>query len=165
MGAFTFFQHPVFTDGEIDVAVDKVYPPKGRISRFFNERQSDFPRHQFCFTLHGSPEIIGYLGLKVAYTDNIVKHFGQVSYGIKEPFRGLGFAANACKLIQRVAADHHMDVAWIMCEPANVASRRTCEEIGCEFVEVIDVPPKYDLYKKGITQACRHRWIIFPVEE
>nr|MDO8112351.1 hypothetical protein [Candidatus Sigynarchaeota archaeon] len=48
------------------------------------------------------------MGLKIAYSDNIVKYYGQISYGIREPFRGHGYTAKACKLINQVAINHRI---------------------------------------------------------
>ncbi len=110
MTRFEFCKYPVFTDNEIDVSVIGEYPAKSKISRFFNKRQSDVPRYQFKITLHGQSEKIGYIGFKIAFSDNIVKYYGQISYGIREQFRGHGYAARACKLLKPVAVAHHLDV-------------------------------------------------------
>ncbi len=162
MTRFHFLKYPVFTDNEIDVAVQKEYPAKSKLSRFFNSHQSDVPRYQFKIALHGKPEKIGYVALKIAFSDNMVKYYGQISYEIQEPYRGHGYAAKACRLVKQVAIDHHMDVVWICVVPENIASRKTCERIGCTFVEMITLPPQDDFYKKGTHQVCRYRWILYP---
>ncbi len=162
MPAFQFKKYPIFTDNEIDVSVIGEYPAKSKISRFFNTHQSDVPRYQFRITLHGQSEKIGFVGFKVVYSDLMNKYYGQISYGIREQFRGHGYAAKACRLLKPVAVDHHMDVVWICVTPENIASRKTCEKIGCNFVEMIDLLPTDDLYKKGTRQVCRYRWITYP---
>ncbi len=89
MPVFQFIKYPVFTDNEIEVSVGATYPAKSKLSRFFNKRQSDVPRYQFTITLHGQTEKIGYVGLKIAHSDNLAKYYGQISYGIKDPFAGM----------------------------------------------------------------------------
>jgi predicted acetyltransferase len=162
MAKFTFFKYPTFTDGEIDVSVHKIFFATSKFSRFFNKNQSDVPRYNFKITLHGKSDKIGYIGLKITYSNEYVKYYGQISYGIQEAYRGRGYAAKGCKLIKQVAMDHHMDVIWIMCAPDNIASRKTCEKIGCKLVELIDLLPTDELFKKGTTQVCRYRWVLYP---
>jgi predicted acetyltransferase len=46
---------------------------------------------------------------------------------------------------------------WITCNPENVASRRTCELVGGELVDIVDLPVDSDMYKEGARQKCRYR--------
>ncbi|MEX2683219.1 MAG: GNAT family N-acetyltransferase [Candidatus Sigynarchaeota archaeon] len=150
---FTFRKYPLLTDGEIDVVVER--EARG------NRLRGLVPAYHFKIMLHGKPEKIGRVDLRIGYRDRLVLYGGHVGYGIDETFRGHGYAAKACKLIEQVAIDHHMDVLWITCNPENVASRRTCEKIGCEFLEIIDLPRDNDMYKRGDRRKCRYRWIVF----
>ncbi|MEE8418514.1 MAG: hypothetical protein V3S02_00210, partial [Dehalococcoidales bacterium] len=68
------------------------------------------------------------------------------------------YAARACNLIKQVALDHGLKTLWITCNPDNVPSRRTCEILGCELVEIEDLPEETDLYRDGDRQKCRYRW-------
>nr|MDO8110365.1 GNAT family N-acetyltransferase [Candidatus Sigynarchaeota archaeon] len=153
MPAFTFHEYHVFTDGEIDVAVEKLM----RGSRL----RQWVPSYHFKIMLHGKTEKIGRVDLRIGYMDKLVLYGGHIGYGIDEVFRGHGYAAKACRLIKQVAIDHHMDVIWITCNPENTASRRTCENIGCQFVEIIDLPKNNDQYRRGERKKCRYRWIIY----
>lgn len=150
---FAFRKYPPFTDGEIDVTVEKEAPARRLRGRV--------PAYHFKITLHGRIEKVGRVDLRIGYTEVLVKYGGHIGYDIDEAFRGHGYAAKACKLVKQVAIDHHMDVLWITCNPENIASRRTCEHIGCEFVEVIDLPPTDEQYVRGDRQKCRYRWILF----
>jgi tagatose 1,6-diphosphate aldolase len=51
---------------------------------------------------------------------------------------------------------------WITCNPENVASRRTCEFAGAEFVEIVDLPTNIDMYLEGERQKCRYRLAVAP---
>ena len=165
MAKYPFKQYPVFMDGEIDVIVQRTYQAKSKLSRFFNKHLSDVPRYSFKISLANQTEKIGYIGLKFAFTEPYRKYYGQISYGIQEAFQGHKYAAKACKLIVPVLIDYHLDVVWIVVAPDNIASRKTCEAIGCELVEMIDLPPSDFLYKQGIHQACRYRWIVYPLRD
>ena len=41
-----------------------------------------------------------------------------------------------------------MDVLWITCNPDNWPSRKTSEWIGATLVEIVDLPPENDQYKR-----------------
>ena len=80
--------------------------------------------------------------------------------GIKERYIGNRYAAKACLLIRRIAKDHGMFVLWITCNPDNTASRRTCEIVGSEFVEIVDLPADCEDYRKGDRRRCWYKWRI-----
>jgi tagatose 1,6-diphosphate aldolase len=50
-----------------------------------------------------------------------------------------------------------MPELWITCNPENIASRRTCEAAGADFVEIVDLPSDIDMYQEGERQKCRYR--------
>jgi tagatose 1,6-diphosphate aldolase len=56
-----------------------------------------------------------------------------------------------------LARRHGLYALWITCNPENVASRRTCELTGAEFVEIVDLPPESDMYERGERRKCRYR--------
>ena len=155
MSKFEFKKYPVFTDGEIDVAVEVEYPAKR------NKGINWPPTYYFKIMLHGGIERIGCVSLALGYDNFVVKYNGQCGFSIKKEFRGHRYAAKACVLIKQVAIDYHMDVIWIAYNPDNIASRLTCAIIGSTLVEVIDVPRDSFLYKEGNHQSCRYRWILY----
>ena len=52
---------------------------------------------------------------------------------------------------------HDIDPIWITCNPDNMPSRRTCELIGAELINIVDLPKDIDLYLVGDRQKCRYR--------
>ncbi len=46
---------------------------------------------------------------------------------------------------------------WITCNPDNIASMRTCEILGAELVETVDVPEGITAYRKGERQKLRYK--------
>ena len=65
---------------------------------------------------------------------------GNIGYGVKRKYRGHRYAAKACKLLFGLAQEHGMDYLIITCDINNIASIRTCEICGGEFLGIEDVP-------------------------
>ena len=74
--------------------------------------------------------------------------------------RGRRYAARACRLLRPVARLHGVAELWIITSPDNLASRRTAELAGGEYVDTRDMPPDTDMYARGMHQARRYRWTL-----
>lgn len=152
MTEFEFFEYEPFTDGEIEVVVKETVLPD-------NER-GYVPGYEFIVRLPDNHKPVGRVNLRIGTTERIMKYIGHIGYGVGEKYRGHHYAAKACCLVKKVALDHGLDILWITCNPENKPSRRTCEVLGCEFVEIIDLPEDLDMYRRGERQVCRYRWNI-----
>ena len=125
------------------------------------------PEKQWLRALHynialvASGTIVGQIDLRLGYTTNLVRYGGHIGYVVNEEHRGNHYAGKACMLLKEIARSHGLDVIWITCNPDNWASRKTCEWIGAQLVETIDLPPDNDQYQDGERQKCRYRWIIY----
>lgn len=150
MTEFKFFDYQPFTDGEIEVVVREKRPARSEIGYS--------PVYMFDIRLPDKSEVIGQIDLRIGNTRNLEMYSGHIGYGIRERYRGHRYAAKACNLIKSVAIDHGFKTLWITCNPDNYPSRRTCEILGCELVEIVDVPEDTDLYRDGDRQKCRYRW-------
>ena len=115
----------------------------------------------YDIVLEESGQSVGQIDLRLGYTTHVVKYGGHIGYGVNEDWRGHGFAASACRLVSTVAREHGMDVIWITCDPENWASRKTCEAVGADLVEIVDLPEGCDLYERGGRQVCRYRWVLY----
>lgn len=153
MTAFQFREYPPFTDGEIDVILHDRRPAK--------PPHDALPSYGFQILHRESGQVAGGVRLRVGYTDDTVRYYGHIGYNVDEAFRGHGYAARACLLIKPVIVDHGLDVVWITCNPDNIASRKTCERIGCELIDIVDVPRENPMYLRGDLQKCRYRWIVY----
>ncbi len=152
MKKFSFNDYGVFTDGEIEVAVKEKIPA--------DDKYGYVPGYEFTIRLPENHTSVGRVNLRIGNTERIIKYVGHIGYGIEEKYRGHRYAAKACRLIKQVALDHGYKTLWITCNPDNQPSRRTCEVLGCEFVEIVDLPEYLDMYKRGGRQVCRYRWDI-----
>jgi predicted acetyltransferase len=111
----------------------------------------------FRFEMRVGDEKIGTATLRVAGGDYFERYAGQIGYGVEPAHRGHHYAARACHLLFQLARVRGMTMLWITCNPDNVASRRTCELVGGELVDIVDVPAELDLYREGDRQKCRYR--------
>ena len=153
MKEFEFFNYQPFTDGEIEVVLkDREVPP--------DDKRGHVPAYEFTVRLTGNQIPVGRVNLRIGNTEHVKKYGGHIGYGIQERYRGHHYAAKACELIKPVALDHGLQTLWITCNPDNQPSRRTCEILGCELVEIVELPEDHDMYRRGERQVCRYRWDI-----
>lgn len=150
---FCFKQFPVFTNGTIDVSVEAEMPGV--------YTQGWLPSYHFRISLSGQPTKVGEVTLRIGYTMEVVRFGGHVGYNIRHDFQGNGYAAQACLLVKPVLIDYGMDVVWITCNPDNWASRKTCEKIGCQLIEIVDLPMHSHMYQRGERKKCRYRWVVY----
>jgi tagatose 1,6-diphosphate aldolase len=52
---------------------------------------------------------------------------------------------------------HGINPLWITCNPDNMPSRRTCEILGAELIEIVDLPTDTEMYRYGERRKCRYR--------
>lgn len=99
----------------------------------------------------------GSINLRLGWDENLRLYAGHVGYGVHELFRGRRYAARSVILLKPLARRHGFTELWITCDPENVASRRSCELCGAEFVEIVDLPPSSHYYARGLRKKCRYR--------
>lgn len=102
-------------------------------------------------------KIAGRISLRIGHTQEIERYFGHVGYNVYTPARGNHYAERSCRLLFPLARAHGLRDFWITCNPDNIPSRRTCERLGGELVEIVDVPFDNLLYQRGERQKCRYR--------
>jgi tagatose 1,6-diphosphate aldolase len=115
------------------------------------------PTYHFRMVHAATAEEMGQINLR-SETNLIIEHYaGHIGYGVHESYRGHHYAARAIRLLMPLAVQLGINPLWITCDPDNVASRRSCEIAGAEFVEIVDLPPEYLGYALGQRQKCRYR--------
>ena len=119
-----------------------------------------FGREQIWrITIHNNRKEIG----QISYRDGesrCVYYYGHIGYHIDPPFRGNHYAYRACMLIRKEILMSGKASAVITCDPDNIASRKTCERLGCLLEGEVRVPE--DLQKKYELSAvkCRYVWHV-----
>ena len=82
---------------------------------------------------------IGGCNLRLGHSEALY-YAGNIGYQIDEPYRGRHYAGKACKLLFELARRHGMEYVIIVCAPSNQPSRKTCEWLGGELLEIAELP-------------------------
>ena len=140
---------PTLTDGELFLVCTEKYQA--------NPEKKHVPAYNFAVCKGG--EKIGGLGLRIGYTDDLY-YSGQVGYGIDEPYRGKGYAAQACRLLAPIAKAHGMTKLLITNNHTNIASKRVCEKLGARPMRLARLPEWASLYKEGQRYVNIFEWSV-----
>jgi tagatose 1,6-diphosphate aldolase len=149
MNKFNWIDSGVLVDEDLELVLIETSPA--------DPSKGYVPAYKFEMRRAGSPARIGNIDLRVGDTYRLRMYGGHLAYGVKPAYRGYHYAARACRLLLPLARRHGMKELWITCNPDNIASRRTCELAGADFVEIADLPEDIDMYQEGERQKCRYR--------
>jgi tagatose 1,6-diphosphate aldolase len=138
---------PVLVDGELELHLVEHSPA--------DPARNWVPAYRFEMRVAG--QRVGTISLRVGDTAYIRRYAGHIGYGVDPEHRGHHYAARATRMLFPLARKHGMTTLWITCNPENVASRRTCERVGGELVDIVDLPVDSDMYREGERQKCRYR--------
>ena len=102
-------------------------------------------------------EQMGRLWLRPGWRGGQLFYGGNVGYAVEPRFRGRRYSARACRLVLPLAKRCGLAELWMTCTPENIASCRTCEILGAELVETVDVPPGNEVLRHGERRMRRYR--------
>lgn len=120
-----------------------------------NDEKGWVPAYYFAICdLDGNK--MGTCVLRVGYNERVY-YGGNIGYHVFEEFRGRHYAGKACNLLFELARKHEMNYLIITCSPDNIASRKTCEYVGGELLEVAELPDWFDR-KPGQDIKCIFRY-------
>ena len=146
---FNFLNPGKLVDGELELEFN---------TRLYNQySREEVPTYRFKIINVFSREEMGRIDLRIGNTDRVVMYLGHIGYRVHKKYRGNHYAARATILLYDLARNHGMSTLWITCNPDNIASRRTCELAGAEFVEIVGVPKNSDFYRAGELRKCRYK--------
>lgn len=146
---FRFFKDPLPAEDELTLALSECQPAEASIF--------GVPSYTFEMRQTQNGEYMGRIRLRVGWNEETIRYAGQVGYAVEAAFRGHHYAERACRLILPLARRHSLTKLWITCQPDNVASRRTLERLGAQFIEIVDVPDSYPLDAGAIRQKACYR--------
>jgi predicted acetyltransferase len=106
----------------------------------------------------GNGRTIGSIRLRIGRTRPLAGWCGHIGYGVDEKARGRRYAARSCQLLFPLAYAHGLRTLWITCDPENLASRRTCEIAGGEYIDTVRVPKGTEMYSEGKRRVRRYRF-------
>lgn len=134
------------SDGELELVLVERRP--GDLSRAYVP--------SYIFELRVDGVRAGDIDFRAGKTLDIEQYGGHFGYEVEPAFRGHHYAERAVRLLLPLARSHGLRTIWITCNPDNFASRRTCERLGAEFVEIVDMP-HIDRYADSGREKCRYR--------
>ena len=146
---FEFKNIDFLTDVEIDLRINKKTPA--------DNQKGYVPAYEYDIYLNNTNIKVGGICLRIGYNENIY-YAGNIGYGVDEEFRGHNYAMKACKLVKQVAIAHDMKKIYITCNPDNLPSRRTCEKLLLNLLEIADLPKDNEMYLEGENQKCIFEW-------
>lgn len=112
----------------------------------------------FTVCLRGRNEKIGECDLRIGMNRELY-YAGNIGYRIFPPYRGHGYAYDACRMLLKIAKEeYNMKEILITCSPDNIPSRRTIEKAGFQFVDKVNVPADHYLYLRG--EKIKNRYIL-----
>ncbi|MDB6151747.1 MAG: GCN5-related N-acetyltransferase [Chthoniobacteraceae bacterium] len=114
------------------------------------------PFYQFRIQVGGMFDV-GKLNFRVGGTEHVRLYVGHIGYEVLEPFRGHGYAEQACRAAAPLVRLIYRSVI-ITSDPDNYASLSTIERLGAVFLEEVSVPPRDSQYLAGSRRKRRYRW-------
>jgi predicted acetyltransferase len=111
----------------------------------------------YHFEMRVGEQVAGGIRFRAENDFDVESYAGNVGYNVAPEFRGRHFAERACRLLIPLARAHGFSCLWITCDPENLASRRTCERLGAQLIEVVALPADSDMYLDGERYKCRYR--------
>ena len=114
----------------------------------------------YAFDIHpaGSRRYAGYISIRLGESPELY-YLGHVGYRVEEMYRGDHFALRACRLLESFLAGMRIRSLVITNDPDNIASRKTCEALGCTLERTTPVPQAYRYIVSGSTAKCRYLWL------
>ena len=149
MGAFTFLDPGNLCDGKLRV-VWSAHRPADPIKGWV-------PSYDFDLRLDGVDDPVGRINFRAVDVPFLQMYGGHFAYGVRPEHRGQHLAERGVRLLLPLARRHGIETVWITCDPDNWPSRRTCERLGGELVEIVVLPTDCDMYHAGEREKCRYR--------
>ena len=103
---------------------------------------------------------VGCCNLRLGHSGALY-YAGNIGYRIDEPYRGRHYAGKACRLLFQLAKRHGMGYVIITCGPDNHPSRKTCEWLGGELLEIAELPEESEQRRlTGDAHRCVFRFSL-----
>jgi tagatose 1,6-diphosphate aldolase len=102
---------------------------------------------------------VGRINFRVGDSEHVRLIAGHIGYEINEGYRGRGYALQACRAIAPFVRKFYASVI-ITSDPENIASVKTIEKLGAEFIDEVPIPPDDAHYLRGSRTKRRYSWRV-----
>lgn len=109
----------------------------------------------YLMHLSGVRGSVGYVSLRVGESPALY-YLGHIGYRVDAVWRGAGLAERAVRMLAPELKRRGIRQLVITANPENIASRRTCEKLGCVLENIVPVPPEYRRLCMGAAKKCRY---------
>jgi predicted acetyltransferase len=145
---FKFLRPGRLVDGDLELVLVKT-TPADPVKRYD-------PGYEFQMRHPGGRQSMGFIRLRIG-SAAAMRCCGHIGYEVKSRFRGHRYAARSCRLLEPLARAHGLKALWLTVDPRNIPSQRTCEIIGAQRVETIQIPKTHEMYAHGARHRRRYR--------
>ncbi|MDR0861827.1 MAG: GNAT family N-acetyltransferase [Oscillospiraceae bacterium] len=111
------------------------------------------PYYYYNIFENATDRAVGKISVRIGDNDQIYYN-GHIGYEIEEPYRGRGYATEACRMVLRVAQAHGMTRCYITCARSNAQSRRVAEKLGARLLDITPIPRSCFFWHDGIEDYC-----------
>lgn len=140
-----FLDTSFLCDGELMLSLERTAPA--------DPVRGWVPAYHFHICLSDGTKI-GSCDLRLGHNRGLY-YGGNVGYTVFPDYRGRHYAEKACRLLFKLAKRHDLGWLIITCQPENIPSRRTCERLGGELLEIAPLPEDNDMRRDlGYTHTC-----------
>ena len=89
-------------------------------------------------------------------------YYGHIGYVIYLPYRGHGFAEKACRQLAIIIKSYHPEIMSMMitCNPDNLPSKATIENLGAVYLQRVQIDEDHELYDQGDYEKEVYEWIL-----
>lgn len=112
------------------------------------------PSYFFLIKEEATGEIVGQCDLRIGDNETI-PYAGHIGYRIYAPYRGKGYAQRASRILLNLAHNLGIEDILITCDPDNLPSKKTLENLEGTYHGSFMVPEGHVCYKAGDREKCR----------
>lgn len=133
---------------EVEIVFSHKTPP---------DRRRGFAAGYYFIVKNANAREVGHLNLRIGRSPHITNVAGHIGYEILLKHRGHHYAEKACRALGTWARIFGMDFI-ITADPDNMASLRTIENLGTEFIDEVPVPEDDPHFIRGSRYKRRYLW-------
>lgn len=145
---FRFLRPGRLIDGDLELVLVRTVPA--------DPVKRHVPSYEFEMRHPGKTFAMGSIRLRIG-SALALRYPGHIGYEVKRRFRGHRYAARSCRLLFPLARAHGLKAVWLTVDPNNIASQRTCEILGAQWVETVRIPKKHEMFAPGAPYRRRYR--------